>query len=89
MQNPYCPLSADSWNQTLRKSQIFHDTFARKKIRAPRKSFFEDQIAGIRDEWEKGEMISLEEIVTLKLYTDFDVLQNGTFASILLTFYIL
>ena len=75
MQNPYAPLSTDSWNQTLRKSQIFYGSFARKKIRTQQDGSFQDQIGGIYAEWKKGADIRLQDVVTLKLYTDFDQLQ--------------
>ena len=73
--NPYAPLSTDSWNQTLRKSKLFHQSWARKSIRTKYESHFEDQITGNIGQWIKGEDLSMQETVTLKLYTDFDDLQ--------------
>ena len=37
--------------------------------------FFEDQIANFRDQWTKDQVVKLKDILTLKLYTDFDQLQ--------------
>ena len=88
LNNPFAPLSTESWNQTLRKAQLFHASFARKKIRAPQKGRFEDQIAGIKKEWKKGQDLGLQDIVTLKLYTDFDPLQYSlVFSQSLCTYY--
>ena len=88
LQNEYAPLSIDSWNQTLRKSQLFNASFARKKIRAPQKGRFEDQIAKIKKEWKKGQDLGLQDIVTLKLYTDFDLLQYSLVLSLSIYFVI-
>ena len=86
--NPYAPLSVDSWNQTLRKSQLFNASFARKKIRAPQNGRFEDQIADITKQWKKGQDLGLQDIVTLKLYTDFDLLQYSLVLSLSIHFVI-
>ena len=88
LDNPYAPLSNDSWNQTLRKSQLFHNSFARKKIRAPQNGLFDDQIAGVKEEWKKGKDLKLQDIVTLKLYTDFDLLQYSLVLSLSIHFVI-
>ena len=73
--NPYEPVSADNWNQTLRKSHIFHQSWAAKRIRTTHAGYYEDKITGARIEWKAGEEISEPEVVALKLYTDFDKLQ--------------
>lgn len=75
LHNPYEPLSVDNWNQTLRKSKIFHQSWAAKRIRTKQAGFYEDKISGSRIEWDANEEISMQEIVALKLYTDFDKLQ--------------
>merc|ERR1711923_672366 len=38
-------------------------------------SHFDDQITGNTTQWVKGEDLSMQNVVTLKLYTDFDDLQ--------------
>eukprot|EP01083_Nonionella_stella_P091885 256969_1 len=73
--NDYCKLSIDAWNQTLRKSEIFDKSWAGRQIRTKYRSFFEDNIGGHFEKWESGVRITIKEIVTLKLYTDFDKLQ--------------
>eukprot|EP01084_Bolivina_argentea_P048307 89024_1 len=75
LKNQYSELTIDNWNETLRKTTIFYDSWARKKIRTKNDGEFEDQVIGKKVIWKKGEMITKAEIVTLKLYTDFDKLQ--------------
>eukprot|EP01084_Bolivina_argentea_P048306 89017_1 len=75
LHNQYAALSKDNWNETLRKSQIFYNSFARKRISTRYDGKFDDQLTQQRATWKKGEAISMAEIVTLKLYTDFDKLQ--------------
>ena len=75
MHNRYAPLSKDNWNQTLRKSKLFHQSWARRSIRTKYDGYFDDQITGNKSEWIKGEDVSMQNVVTLKLYTDFDDLQ--------------
>ena len=75
LQNPYAPLSNESWNQTLRKAKLFHQSWARRKIRTKYGSHFEDQITGNTEYWAENEDLSMQNVVTLKLYTDFDTLQ--------------
>ena len=73
--NRYAPLSKDSWNQTLRKSKLFHQSWDGKSVRTKYDGHFDDQITGNIDEWTKGEELTMQNVVTLKLYTDFDELQ--------------
>jgi len=75
LQNDYHPLSTDNWNQTLRKSDTFHKSFAREKLRSKYAGSFTDQITGQSDTWSRGEAPALQDILALKLYTDFDKLQ--------------
>eukprot|EP01083_Nonionella_stella_P302623 1044216_1 len=75
LNNKYCKLSIDAWNQTLRKSDIFYKSWAGHQIRTKYRSFFEDNIGGHFEKWESNVRITIKEIVTLKLYTDFDKLQ--------------
>eukprot|EP01083_Nonionella_stella_P224261 798459_1 len=75
LHNTYNQLSVDSWNQTIRKSEQFNRSFARRRIKTKSKGKFEDQIVGVCSQWRQGDDIDLGEIVTLKLYTDFDKLQ--------------
>eukprot|EP01083_Nonionella_stella_P045282 121671_1 len=75
LNNTYCKLSIKSWNSTLRSGEIFLKSCAGRQIRTKYRSFFEDNIAGHFEKWEPGERITTKEIVTLKLYTNFDKLQ--------------
>ncbi len=75
LQNPYYPLSTDSWNQTVRKSKVFFQSYARKQITTCYDGIYDDKIAQQITEWKKDDVISLPEITTFKLYTDFDKLQ--------------
>eukprot|EP01084_Bolivina_argentea_P020606 38314_1 len=74
--NSYNQASADNWNQTLRKSKIFYQSFARKKINTLYPGSFDDDVTDTHITWIKGEEIAMKEIVMLKLYTDFDKLQH-------------
>ncbi|MEM7362040.1 MAG: hypothetical protein AAF335_03445, partial [Bacteroidota bacterium] len=73
--NVYVPLTKDNWNQTLRKSKIFYDSFARKRIKTTIPGQYIDEITGICTKWKVGQEVTLAEITVLKLYTDFDKLQ--------------
>eukprot|EP01083_Nonionella_stella_P114533 338747_1 len=75
LQNEYYKLSVVSWNCTLRKSKVFFDSWARRKIKTKTESYFDDQITGYKDSWKAHQDINHKEIITLKLYTDFDKLQ--------------
>ena len=75
LNNSFHALSNDNWNQTLRKSKVFYQSWARHKIRTVYAGSYSDMIVGKTETWNKGEDITLQEIVTLKLYTDFDKLQ--------------
>eukprot|EP01084_Bolivina_argentea_P098346 176749_1 len=75
LNNEYQQLSEDNWNQTLRKAQLFHDCWTRNRIYTKYKGYYYDQVYGNKEEWNKGKLIEFKEIVTLKLYTDFDKLQ--------------
>ena len=74
MQNDW-PISIDNWNYTLSKSKIFAQSWASQSIKTKDTDYFEDIVTGHKSEWIKGVSIKLNEIVTLKLYTDFDKLQ--------------
>ena len=75
LNNEYHAISKDNWNQTLRKSKVFYQSWARQKIRTKYDGYFDDQVTGQRQSWKAGIDITMQEIVTLKLYTDFDKLQ--------------
>ena len=75
LHNEYHSISVENWNQTLRKAKAFHQSWAAAKIRALYPGPFCDQITKCNFEWNKNDQIQLKEIVTLKLYTDFDKLQ--------------
>ena len=77
LNNREAPLTPDQWNQTLRKAQVFNNSFARKKIRSQSPSSFEDKVMGHHASWKKDEQIKLKDIQILKLYTDFDSLQKA------------
>ena len=76
MKNDFYRISVDNWNQTLRKSKVFFSTWAAKTIRTLQNGQFQDLIMGHFSTWDQGEIIDLESILVLKLYTDFDKLQN-------------
>ena len=76
LNNPYHELSTDNWNQTMRKSETFFNSFARKQIRSPSDGRFEDQVMRINVSWFRGVDIDMEELFAMKLYTDFDKLQH-------------
>ena len=76
MNNPYCQATKDNWNQTLRKSKIFCQSFAKQRIRTLYANSYTDEVTDVEDSWDKGVEISMQEVVTLKLYTDFDKLQH-------------
>eukprot|EP01084_Bolivina_argentea_P297705 512929_1 len=71
----YKPVSKENWNETLRKSEIFYKSWVGQKIRTTSAGSYNDQITGQTAKWGKDKRISLPEIITLKLYTDFDKLQ--------------
>eukprot|EP01084_Bolivina_argentea_P168379 292014_1 len=73
--NRYYQLSKDNWNQTLRKSTVFYKSFARQRIKTLYNGRYDDKITGTYEKWTRGNDIDMKEIVTLKLYTDFDKLQ--------------
>ena len=75
LNNNFHALSNDNWNQTLRKSKVFYQSWARHKIRTIYEGRYNDQISGKNIKWDAGTDVTLQEIVTLKLYTDFDKLQ--------------
>eukprot|EP01084_Bolivina_argentea_P018120 33784_1 len=75
LMNEYQPLSKDNWNQTLRKSKIFFNSWAKRRISTKYKGYYHDQVTGYKQEWDVCEIVKLEDIVTLKMYTDFDKLQ--------------
>eukprot|EP01084_Bolivina_argentea_P297703 512926_1 len=75
LNNIYSPLSKENWNETLRKSEIFYKSWVAQKIRTKQKGSYNDQVTGQKAEWKKDQRITMAEIVTLKLYTDFDKLQ--------------
>lgn len=75
LHNKYICMGIDAWNQTVRKSKAFKESFASGYVRTKTESRYEDQFCNKIVEWKKGESIQLPEIITLKLYTDFDKLQ--------------
>ena len=75
LNNTFHVISKDNWNQTLRKSKAFLESWARSKIRTVYPGSYNDEITKTNRSWDKGEELSLSEIVALKLYTDFDKLQ--------------
>merc|ERR1711933_389058 len=75
LHNDYHRLSRDNWNQTLRKSKVFYNSWARQKIRTKYDGYFDDKVTAQRAKWKSGVEIALQEVLTLKLYTDFDKLQ--------------
>eukprot|EP01083_Nonionella_stella_P299389 1016623_1 len=77
LHNSYNRLAIDSWNQTLRKTDTFFKSFARKKIITPQSGYYEDLICRQTAKWESSQGISKKEIIIMKLYTDYDTLQGA------------
>ena len=75
LHNSFSRLSKENWNRTLLKAKIFCQCFAGKNIRTLHHGYHQDHITGVAQEWGRGTKITLQEIVTLKLYTDFDQVQ--------------
>eukprot|EP01083_Nonionella_stella_P271885 921757_1 len=75
LQNEYYAISIVSWNATFRKAKIFRDSWASRKIKTQTQSYFNDQLTGYKESWKAQQTICHKEIVTLKLYTDFERLQ--------------
>ena len=76
LNKPHSPLSVNDWNSRLKKSLQFTQTWSGKKIRTRHKSPYNDQSQRTRDEWTRGVPLNSREIIKLKLYTDFDILQS-------------
>eukprot|EP01083_Nonionella_stella_P242806 846662_1 len=74
--NSYCALSTEHWNQPLRKSKIFYQSWGRRRIRARSAGNYRDEVSDMHFSWDDpDDCIRLREVITLKLYTDFDKLQ--------------
>lgn len=73
--NNFKNVLADSWNQTLRKSKIFYQSWASKKIRTTVNGHYIDKIINNKHTWKIDEKITEKELVVFKLYTDYDKLQ--------------
>ena len=76
LQNTFSSITMDDWIDTHYKSRVFMKSFARKCLKTPYEGSYYDDVIAAQYVWKKGEIISLREIVTLKLYTDFDQLQR-------------
>merc|ERR1719242_779399 len=77
LNHPGAPLTTDQWNQTLRKSKVFYNSFTRRQIRTRCNGYVEDQVMGHYAEWNQQEDLRLADVQALKLYTDFDSLQKA------------
>ena len=75
LHNKYAPLNVDGWNQTLRKTKVMHKSQYMYTIRTKHDGSFSDQITGHKAEWKRNVKITVPEVMTLKIYTDFDKLQ--------------
>lgn len=75
LQNDFHRITNDNWNQTLRKAKAFHQSWAGKRIRTRTAGQYEDTVTEMNVIWDKDQAITLKEVLTLKLYTDFDQLQ--------------
>eukprot|EP01083_Nonionella_stella_P264030 896175_1 len=75
LRNPFHSLSIDSWNQALRQSQKFKQTFECRRIQTQQDGKYTDQIFGHNESWKSRESPSVKELVVLKLYTDWADLQ--------------
>eukprot|EP01083_Nonionella_stella_P153690 494159_1 len=76
LHNSYYVASTDNWNQTFRKSKLFYKSFGRQRIRTLSAGSFHDEVSDKHFVWKENEAITLSEVITLKLYTDFDKLQH-------------
>eukprot|EP01083_Nonionella_stella_P251272 867110_1 len=76
LNNSYLRASIDNWNSTLRTSKMFFQSWGRYRIKTLYDGAFTDQVTLRKETWQKGESITLREIVMLKLYTNFDKLQH-------------
>ena len=65
LQNKYYRLSIDNWNQTLRKSKAFFQSFARKQIRSSQNGKYIDFITGNITRWKANVQIKRREILTV------------------------
>ena len=59
----------------MRKAKAFYNSWNKARIRSNYDGVYDDQISGHQVRWSSGEEINLQEVVILKLYTDFDKLQ--------------
>eukprot|EP01083_Nonionella_stella_P269292 911020_1 len=66
----------DNWNQTLRKSKQFHQSFGRQRIRTPSTGSFHDEVSNTHFVLPANKVITSSDVIILKLYTDFDKLQH-------------
>ena len=64
LNNSYEPISKDNWNQILRKSKAFYQSWARHKIRTKYDGYFEDKITQQTATWKQNKEINMQEIVT-------------------------
>eukprot|EP01084_Bolivina_argentea_P217111 368698_1 len=74
--NEYCPLSMNNWNQTLRKSNIFMTSYAGINLKALSDGKYEDKISQQIIKWDKGNSINMQEVVCIKVWTDFGKLRS-------------
>ena len=75
LNNRFHTISFKDWNQTLRTQILFSKSWAAKRIITTERGSYEDVLTDTIISWEKGETIMIKELVTLKLYIDFDELQ--------------
>ena len=75
LNNDYHELSIDNWNSTLLKATEFKKTFECEKLRTKQSGCYQDHVFGYDARWKKCETPSIKEIMVLKLYTDWDLLQ--------------
>eukprot|EP01084_Bolivina_argentea_P086095 155626_1 len=69
LNNPYYTLSMNEWNELNLKSEQISRTWVRKRIKSKEK--YKDHMIKIK----KSDPISIELIMAIKLYTDYDKLQ--------------
>jgi hypothetical protein len=73
--NDFSIISIHTWNQILQQSLQFFNTWNCQKIRSRCNGFFQDQVTGHKEKWQKNKKMSLQSVIVIKLYTNCDKLQ--------------
>eukprot|EP01083_Nonionella_stella_P001119 3241_1 len=76
LDNSFYTISKDLWNNTFLRCRLFYQSFARQRVHTLSAGSYRDEISNMHSVWDEKECIQLQEVMTLKLYTDFDKLQH-------------